>query len=223
MRLIPAVAMALFLAPATDAADGKPETVLERYSYLVGTEVGRSFKRDGVAIDPEAFALGLADAVAGREPRLTQQEMDEAAVERREAVRREQAALLAQKAADEEAFLTAFRQREGVKQLADGVLYRTLEAGTGASPDTDSEVTVHYRGTLADGTEFDSSHARGEPTRIDLTRVIPGWRAALPMMREGARWEIAIPAAQGYGKQGAAGVIGPGEPLLFEVELIEVH
>lgn len=218
-----ALALLLPLGPGQAAETDKPASVMERYSYMVGAEVALSFQRDGVALDADAFALGVADVLAGRELRLSADEMRQAAAQRREDYLAERAALLQQKAAEEQAFLAAFRQRGDVRELAGGVLYRVLEAGSGDSPDTDSEVTVHYRGTLKDGSEFDSSHQRGEPARLDLARVIPGWRAALPLMREGARWEIAVPAAQAYGDEGRPGAIGPGEPLLFEVELIEVH
>lgn len=228
MRAILAALATLALATAAcaDVADAPapvPATVTERYSYVVGAEVARSFQRDGVHIDVAAFTRAMRDVFGGAELAMTADEMRRAVADRQAQERAERAQVMAEKKQEEDAFLAGFREREGVRELAHGVLYRVLEAGTGDSPDTDSEVTVHYEGTLMDGTVFDSTHQRGEPARLDLERVISGWQVAIPLMREGARWEIAVPAAQAYGSRGAGGVIGPGEPLVFEVELIEVH
>ncbi len=113
-------------------------------------------------------------------------------------------------------------KQEGVVTLPSGLQYRVLRAGTGKSPTLEDRVRVHYRGVLLDGTEFDSSYARGAPAEFGLARLIKGWQEALPLMREGAKWEIYIPAELGYGEAGAGNVIPPGAALIFEVELIAV-
>ena len=106
--------------------------------------------------------------------------------------------------------------------LGDGLSYRVLRAGTGASPTLSDVIRVDYRGTLADGTVFDSSYQRGEPADFPLVRLIPGWQKAIPLMKEGAKWELHIPAALAYGEKGAGDLIPPNAPLTFEIELIKV-
>jgi len=121
-----------------------------------------------------------------------------------------------------QAFLEENGKKEGVVTLPSRLQYRVVEEGKGATPDPSDWVTVHYRGTLLDGTVFDSSFSQGEPETLRVSGVIPGWREALLLMREGARWELFIPSELAYGDQGAATVIGPNSTLIFEVELLEV-
>ena len=120
------------------------------------------------------------------------------------------------------AFREAYEQREGVSKTDSGIFYRVLVPGTGAQPTADDTVVVHYRGTLVDGTEFDSSIRRGQPATFSLAGIIPGWQEALQLMQEGARWEVVIPPELAYGSAGAGGAIGPQETLIFEIDLIEV-
>lgn len=112
--------------------------------------------------------------------------------------------------------------KEGVKALPDGLQYKELRAGAGASPKATDTVVVHYSGKLIDGTEFDSSYKRGEPAEFPVNRVIPGWTEALQLMKPGAKWMLYIPSKLAYGPRGAGGVIGPDETLIFEVELLKV-
>lgn len=220
---IPALALALgAAAPMAVAAEPALDSHKARYSYLVGVRVGQSFERDGLDIDPEVFAGAVADVLAGRDLRLGEAELAAVAEERRHRVSQRRRQLLAEKAAAEEAFLAEHGQREDVTVRPSGLQYRVLEAGTGPRPAPGSRVTVHYRGRLLDGTEFDSSRERGTPATLDLANVIPGWREALPLMRQGARWRVVVPAALGYGEDGVGGVIGPNETLLFDIELLEV-
>lgn len=120
------------------------------------------------------------------------------------------------------AFLDANKDKEGVRVTESGLQYRVVESGDGKSPTAESYVTVHYAGRLIDGSEFDSSYKRGEPATFPAGRLIPGWTEALQLMREGDKWELAIPADIGYGESGAGGVIPGNATLLFDVELIEV-
>ena len=119
-------------------------------------------------------------------------------------------------------FRQTYQQQEGVSETDSGILYRVLTPGTGAKPKGDDTVVVHYRGTLVDGTEFDSSIRRGQPATFSLGGIIAGWQEALQLMQEGARWEVVIPPELAYGSNGAGGAIGPHETLIFEIELIEV-
>lgn len=120
-------------------------------------------------------------------------------------------------------YLELNAQRDGIVVRPSGLQYRVLKEGTGAQPGPRDQVTVHYRGKLTDGREFDSSYKRGEPATFQLNRVIKGWTEGLSLMKEGSMWVLYIPPELGYGKQGAGGMIGPNEILIFEVELIKVH
>ena len=121
-----------------------------------------------------------------------------------------------------EAFLTENGKKEGVKTLPSGLQYRVLKEGDGKLPTKADKVVVHYKGTLIDGTEFDSSHKRGEPMKFGVTKVIKGWTEALQLMKEGSKWILYVPWQLAYGKDGRGGLIGPAETLIFEVELIAI-
>jgi len=120
-----------------------------------------------------------------------------------------------------EAFLAENKKKEGVKTLPSGLQYRVIKEGTGKSPKAADTVVCNYRGTLIDGTEFDSSYKRGEPATFPLNQIIPGWTEALQLMKEGAKWQLFIPANLAYGEQ-STGIIGPNSVLIFEIELISV-
>jgi FKBP-type peptidyl-prolyl cis-trans isomerase len=121
-----------------------------------------------------------------------------------------------------EAFLAENAKKEGVKVLPSGLQYRVIKEGTGKQPTKSDTVSVHYKGTLIDGREFDSSYKRGEPAEFGVTQVIKGWTEILQLMKEGAKYEVYIPWQLAYGAQGAGGLIGPHETLVFEVELLKV-
>ena len=121
-----------------------------------------------------------------------------------------------------EAFLAENAKKEGVKTLPSGLQYKVITEGKGKQPTKNDTVVVHYKGTLIDGREFDSSHKRGEPAEFGVTQVIKGWTEALQLMKEGAKWEVYLPWQLAYGANGAGGLIGPHETLVFEVELLKV-
>jgi len=120
------------------------------------------------------------------------------------------------------AFLAGKANEDDVTVLPSGLMYKVIEAGDGATPGPTDQVTVHYRGTLIDGTVFDSSYDRGQPATFPVNRVIAGWVEALQLMSEGAKWELYIPSELAYGAGGAGGDIGPNCALIFEVELIKI-
>jgi FKBP-type peptidyl-prolyl cis-trans isomerase FklB len=124
--------------------------------------------------------------------------------------------------ADGEKFLAENAKKEGVKVLPSGLQYKEITPGTGKSPKTADTVTTHYKGTLIDGTEFDSSYKRGQPATFPVSGVIPGWTEALQLMKEGAKWQLFVPPDLAYGERGAGQVIGPNATLIFEVELLAV-
>jgi FKBP-type peptidyl-prolyl cis-trans isomerase len=147
------------------------------------------------------------------------------ALSRPQAVKKQEpsAAVAEKNKQDGEAFLAVNKKREGVITLPSGLQYYVLNAGAGRSPKATDKVTVHYRGTLIDGTEFDSSYKRGQPATFPLNRVIRGWTEALQLMKEGARWMLYIPSNLAYGERGAGANIGGNATLIFEVELLSIQ
>jgi len=197
----------------------------ERINYSLGYQIGGDLKRQRVEVNREALLQGIEDAVNAAEPRMSRQEMQTTLVELKRKVvavqKEERAAREKQNLEAGEAFLAGNAKQDGVVTLPSGLQYRVLETGSGRKPKATDTVTVHYRGTLIDGTEFDSSYSRKQPATFRADRVIDGWREALSLMQEGSKWELFIPARLAYGKRGS-GKIPPFSTLVFEVELLSV-
>lgn len=202
-------------------------TNFDRLSYALGLSMGHNFKASGIdKIAVADFADGVAAVYNGDKPKMTFEEA-KAEVNRffteLQAKQQQQAAAMAElneKAGKE--FLEVNGKRQEVKTTPSGLQYEVLAEGSGDSPKAQDQVTVHYTGKLIDGTVFDSSVERGEPATFGVTQVIPGWVEALQMMKPGAKWRLFIPSALAYGPQGAGGVIGPNQTLIFDVELLAV-
>jgi FKBP-type peptidyl-prolyl cis-trans isomerase FklB len=213
--------VALLTAAGGFTADSALKTQREKTSYALGVEVGSNLKRQGVDLDAALIAKGLQDALAGGTMLLTEAEVREVVQAfQRELMAKQQEAqksVSAKAKAEGEAFLAANATKEGVVTLPSGLQYKVITPGSGASPKASDTVTVHYRGRLIDGTEFDSSYKRNEPTSFPVGGVIPGWTEALQLMKVGAKWELYIPAKIAYGDRGAGGVIPPGATLVFVV------
>lgn len=194
-------------------------TMKDKFSYSIGVDIGRRLKQQPLDIDPDILTRGLKDALGGEEVLLTDDEMRETFMK----ARQEQTQKLSgdNKEAGE-AFLLKNKDQEGVTTLPSGLQYKVVKAGSGRSPAATDTVTVHYRGRLLDGREFDSSYKRGEPTRFPVNQVIPGWQEALQLMKPGDKWEVYIPSDLAYGQQGSGPVIGPNAMLIFEMELLKV-
>ena len=216
--------------PAPETVDSAAAVTLEdsnqRLSYGIAFGLGQRMAADGVQMDVDAFSAGLRDAMEGSEPRMTQEEIQaEMQAYQERAMAEQQAAITAAGEANEAtsaAFLAENGAREGVVTTESGLQYEVLEAGEGASPGADDTVEVHYRGTLVDGTEFDSSYKRGETVSFGVSQVIAGWTEALQLMSPGAKWKLFIPSDLAYGPAGAGNLIGPNAALVFEVELVAV-
>ena len=230
--LMSALCLALLAAPVL-SAEKKAElkTQKDRVSYLLGTDMGRKMKaeleRQSVEVDPQVLVRGILDAFAGGTMLMTDAELQEL----RTALQNEMAAKNAERAKnlaeknkkEGDAFLAENKKKEGVKVTASGLQYKVVKEGTGRSPKATDKVTVHYRGTLIDGTEFDSSYKRGEPVTFALNQVIKGWTEGIPLMKEGGKCTFAIPSELAYGERGTpGGPIGPNAVLIFEVELLSV-
>ena len=187
----------------------------EKVNYSLGFELGKDLKRQQLELVPEALLKGAEDAVSGSKPLVKPTQRAAALKEIKE--KRAQANL-----EQAQAFLARIAEKEGVVTLPSGLLYREIQAGEGKTPGADNSVVVNYRGTLIDGTEFDSSYERGKPATFQMKKVIKGWREALLLMKEGAKWELYIPPELAYGKRGLRNRIPPNSALIYEVELIAV-
>jgi FKBP-type peptidyl-prolyl cis-trans isomerase FklB len=226
MRLIAVLAAAAALG--LNAADDKVELKDQRdkVSYGIGVNFGTSWKQQEIDVDPDLVVRGIKDALAGKalmnesEVRTTlsafQQELRAKQMEKRK--------LLGEKnKAEGEKFLAENKGKSGVTALPSGLQYKVLADGKGESPRSNDMVTVNYRGTLIDGTEFDSSYKRGQPATFGVTGVIRGWTEALQLMKPGAKWELFIPSELAYGERGSGQQIPPNTTLIFEVELVSIQ
>jgi FKBP-type peptidyl-prolyl cis-trans isomerase FklB len=209
------------------APELKLDTPKSRISYTIGVNIGQDFKTQKMDIDTDFLLMGLKDSITGKELRLTDEEMVSEIQTFQQEMQAKMAAemevLIAKNAADGEAFLAENAKKEGVVVTESGLQYKILEIGEGDSPGLADVATVHYRGTLIDGTQFDSSYDRGQPATFPVGGVIAGWTEALQLMKPGAKWQIVIPAGLAYGERGAGKDIGPNSTLLFDVELISVE
>jgi FKBP-type peptidyl-prolyl cis-trans isomerase FklB len=199
----------------------------DKISYVIGMDIGRNLKNQSIDIDADILARGIKDAVSGGKALMTEQEVQETAAAFQKEVtakQAERAKKMGEKNKKEgEAFLAANRQKQGVKTLSSGLQYKVIKAGSGKKPTLTDTITTNYRGTLIDGTEFDSSYRRGKPATFPVKGVIPGWVEALQLMEEGSKWQLFIPPNLAYGERGAGRDIGPNATLIFEIELISIQ
>lgn len=216
---------------ATNAPKLSPKEQKDNISYAIGMNIGTNIKRGGVDLDVDTISGAIKDVMADRPLKLTDQQAQEAMrsyqVEARAKHEEIQKKAAEKNKKEGEAFLTANKQKPGVKThdvtLPDGTTaelqYKIITDGTGSSPKSNDTVTVNYRGTLINGKEFDSSAKRGQPAKFQVNRVVKGWTEALQMMKPGSKWELYIPSTLAYGDAGNPS-IEPGSTLIFEVELV---
>src|ERR1700719_2372072 len=203
------------------------KTDKDKVSYAIGVNIGKSMRKDTVDIDPAIFSRGMKDALSGGKLLLTDEEMKVALTKLQTDLRakQEQAAQKAgeiNKQADDD-FLAQNKTKEGVVALPDGLQYKILKDGAGPKPTANDTVVCNYRGTLLDGTEFDSSYKRGQPATFPVSGVIKGWTEAVQLMPVGSKWQLFLPADLAYGNRGAGQDIGPNATLIFEVELLSIQ
>lgn len=228
MKLSLASVLCAVLITTPVLAAEKPElkTQKDKASYVIGLDMGNSLKRNKVDVDIDILIAGLRDALSGAKPLMTEQEMKETIMALQkdlQAKQQEQVKELGEKNKKEgEAFLEQNKKKPGVITMPSGLQYKILVNGKGKSPKATDTVSVNYKGTLIDGTEFDSSYKRGQPATFALNGVIPGWTEALQLMKEGSKWQLFIPPNLAYGERGAGGAIGPNAVLIFEIELISI-
>jgi FKBP-type peptidyl-prolyl cis-trans isomerase FklB len=215
-------------ASAQAPAGGAPTTPppMKDVSYCIGVKIGQDMKQQDIALSMDDFMEGFKNGLSGGKPRMSDAEMNQTllafgnAMKAHMMEKMKKVAEENQKKGDE--FLAKNKTAEGVKTLPSGLQYKVLKDGTGKQPAATDTVTVNYRGTLIDGTEFDSSYTRKEPATLAVNEIIPGWTEALQLMKEGAKWQLFIPPTMAYGERGAGPIVGPNSVLIFEVELIKV-
>ena len=205
------------------------ETDMDKASYAIGFDIGSSLKSQDVTdLDLDLIYQGMADAQAGEDTLMTQDEMMAALQTFQDTIMQRQQEKATRESSENlaagEAYLAENATKEGVQTTESGLQYRVIEEGSGDRPTATSSVTVNYRGTTIDGNEFDSSYSRGEPATFGLNQVIPGWTEGLQLMTVGSKYEFVVPSDLGYGERGTqGGPIGPNATLIFEVELISIN
>ena len=228
MRTVFATIFSIGLLYGICFAGEKPELTnqTDKGSYSLGYQFGENLKFHGSEINLDFYVSGARDALSGQTPRMSREEIRAAIqdLQQRAALtRHETLKMQAEKNLYEgKAFLAENGKKKGVKALSSGLQYKVLSEGAGKAPKKDDTVKVHYRGTLIDGKEFDSSIARGQPATFKVGGVIPGWTEALQLMKEGAKWQLFIPSDLAYGEPGMPPRIPPNSALIFELELVSV-
>jgi len=214
------------IVPAFAADRIKVETEKEKISYSIGFNVGSNLKNQSIDVKLDVFLRGVKDALTSGDTLIPTREMREVLTafnkkQKGEREMRQKEASAKNKVAGDR-FLAENKGKPGVITLKSGLQYKVITQGKGPKPTDTDTVRTHYRGTLLNGTEFDSSYARGKPAEFPVKGVIKGWTEALQLMNVGSKWELYIPANLAYGDRGAGAKIGPGATLVFEIELLGV-
>jgi FKBP-type peptidyl-prolyl cis-trans isomerase len=226
MKYLAIALVAGFTASVMAAEDSVLKDEKAKVSYGYGMEIGKNLKRQGIEIDPDLLAKGLKASLAGEKTLMTEDEVRQTMMSFQQKMQ-SQRAEKSKKEGEEnktkgEAFLAENKKKEGVQTTPSGLQYKVITKGTGPMPKSEDTVKTHYRGTLIDGTEFDSSYKRGEPATFGVTQVIKGWTEALLMMPVGSKWQLFIPGDLAYGPGGRPG-IPPNATLLFDIELLAIE
>jgi FKBP-type peptidyl-prolyl cis-trans isomerase FklB len=195
----------------------------DKASYSIGLSLGRNFKKQNVDLNPDALLAGVKDVLSGKKPALTEAEERDVMMSFQKEVTEKQKVMADKNAADGQKFLADNKKKEGVKTTPSGLQYKMVKEGTGPQPKAADTVTVDYRGTLIDGTEFDSSYKRGQAATFPLGGVIKGWTEGLQLMKVGSKYQFFIPADLAYGARAMGPDIAPNSTLIFEVELKEIQ
>ncbi len=222
-----AVAIGLGVTACANATFFSPslKTEMDKVSYAIGFDIGNGFKTQGINVEADQFQAGVQDGLNGKTPAMTPADMQATLMAYQKTMMQQamekQQTLATTNATASQAYLTKIAAEPGVKQLAPGLYYQVLTAGTGKMPTAKQVVTVNYEGTLPDGTVFDSSYKRGQPASFQLNQVIPGWTQALEKMPVGSTWMVYMSSDLAYGAN-APQVIGPNQALTFKINLISI-
>src|SRR5437667_7296836 len=193
----------------------------DKVSYSIGLNIGFNLGRQNVQVNPDLLAAGIKDAIAGK-PQLNADQVKEVMATFEKDMQQKQKAAGEKNASEGAKFLEENKKKEGVKATASGLQYKAIKEGTGPQPKATDMVTVNYRGTLIDGTEFDSSYKRGQPATFPLNGVIKGWTEAVQLMKVGSKYQLFVPSNLAYGERSVGPDIAPNATLIFEVELLDV-
>ena len=196
--------------------------IKDKVSYSIGLNIGFNFKKQNVELNTDALMAGVKDAISGKKPLLDENQVRETMTAWTKEITEKQKAMAEKNATEGEKFLGENKKKEGVKTTPTGLQYKVAKEGTGPQPKETDTVTVNYRGTLIDGTEFDSSYKRGEPATFPVTGVIKGWTEALQLMKVGSKYQLFIPPNLAYGERAMGPDISPNSTLIFEVELMSI-
>jgi FKBP-type peptidyl-prolyl cis-trans isomerase FklB len=206
-----------------------PQTMEQKAAYAVGINLANTLTMQGLEMDPEYLLQGMKDALTGQKPVLSVQEMQQSLDAFKNKLIAEQQEImqgqLTKNKQTGDKFLAANKEKPGVVTLPSGLQYKVIKSGDGKGPKpkVTDKVTTHYRGTLIDGTEFDSSYSRNKPATLPVNGVIAGWTEALQLMQKGDKWQLFIPSKLAYGERAVGNVIEPNSTLIFEIELIDIN
>jgi len=225
--LIGAICLGLFACQGTTQNKTELKTMKDSVSYSIGMNIANNLKAQKIEVDPMVVGQGMKDILDSGKTLMTEAQAQEAMMafqnqlkEKHEAMMKEQGE---KNKKDGEAFLTENKKKEGIVALPSGLQYKVITQGTGPKPKATDSVTVHYRGTLLDGTEFDSSIKHGKPVTFALNQVVSGWVEGIQLMPKGSKYQLFIPSELAYGPNGMGGVIPPNATLIFEIELLNIN
>ena len=228
MRYLGMAALCVALIPCQGKSQERTQLKSQKdsVSYSIGLNIGNSFRQQSMEVDPDVLAQGIKDVLSGGKPMLTEEEAKATlnALQNRMMAKQEETmkATGEKNKKDGEAYLAENKKKDSVVTLPSGLQYKVLKMGSGKKPKADQTVSVNYRGTLIDGTEFDNSYKRGQPATFAANGVIKGWTEAIQLMPVGSKWQLFIPPNLAYGESGRGPVIPPNATLIFEVELVAI-
>ena len=224
--IVVALVLSIFSSMVIAQKKETPKTKKEKISYSIGVNIGKNMKTQGIDLDQGLLTQGIKDGLNNSKTAMSDKDMEAAMTtfqqEMMGKMQAKQKVVGEKNVKEGEAFLAANKKKEGVVTLSSGLQYKILKSGDGPKPTKDQTVKCHYRGTLIDGTEFDSSYKRGEPTEFPVGQVIKGWTEALQLMPVGSKWQLFIPSDLAYGPEGRGQTIGPNATLIFDIELISI-
>lgn len=226
MRTFICTLMLVVVAASVGQAQLALKSKKDSISYGIGYDIGRNFNNQGALVNVDALMRGFRDAYGGKQSTLPQDKTERLLQDFSQEMMNKQAERTRMQAEENkkkgDAFLAENKKKPGVVTLPSGLQYKIVTEGTGPKPSKDTTVVCHYRGTLIDGTEFDSSYKRGEPATFRVAQVIRGWQEILQLMPVGSKWQVFVPSALAYGERGAGERIGPNAALIFDIELVAI-
>ncbi len=213
--------LALAMPVAAQEKSFQFKDLKDKASYSIGVDIGMNFRKQNMDLNPDALAAGARDALNGK-PQVGPNDIREIMTQWQQELTEKQKTMATKNQTDGEKYLAENKKKEGVKTTASGLQYKSIKEGAGSQPKATDTVTVNYRGTLIDGTEFDSSYKRGETATFPLNGVIKGWTEGVQLMKKGSKYQFVIPSGLAYGDRAMGPDIGPNSTLIFEVELLDI-